>query len=132
QGTYRHRKRSGEPYVESGTLRSRMIRKRTAGEVTGTSRRVTLRLKFGRPPKYTEEVIRKMIAREMRKGRTFKQAQRKVYRQANYSREMREQAQRDLTVVAGGEMRSLRVFMRKKLGKKLSARGGKMITRISY
>lgn len=132
QGAYPHRKRSGDPYVESGRLRERMTRRRTAAEVTGTSKRVTLRLKFGRPPKYTEERLRKMIAREMRKGATYKQAQRRVYRQANYSRQMREQAQRDLAVVAGGEMRSLRILMRKKLGKKLSARGGKLVTRIRY
>ncbi|MGD8237841.1 MAG: hypothetical protein PVH68_04775 [Armatimonadota bacterium] len=112
-GVYRRRKQRGEPMVESGTLRERILQPRTAEDVGGTSRRAYINFTIGRPPQYTEEELKRQILIEMVKRKTsYRAAERRVYRRAQYSRAGREMFKTHIPVVAGGEARSLRAFLR--------------------
>jgi len=108
-GVYRHQKKGGEPLVETGTLRRRMLRPRNETEMTGTSRRVTLKMPMGRPPEQTDALLRKRTIRVMReKGMSYRQALNYVMRRTGYSKKGREMIQSHIPVVAGGEARHLR------------------------
>ena len=108
-GAYRHQKTKGEPLVETGTLRRRMVRPRSEAEITGTSTRVTLKMPMGRPPEQTDALLRKRIIMAIReKHMSWRQAERYVMRRTGYSKKGREMAQTHIPLVAGGEVRHLR------------------------
>jgi len=130
-GLYRQQKRTGDPFVESGSLRERMLRPRTQAEVTGTSKQVTLRLPIGRPPQYTDEGLKRQVLIEMRKHNiSYRQAQRRVYAKAQYTKETRELLKTHIPAVAGQEPRHLRAHLRDFVVRELNKHGRKRRRRV--
>lgn len=126
QGLYRTQKRHGDPLVETGSLRDRMTRRRGMADVTGTSKKVTMRLPIGRPPKYTETEIEHRIRAEMKKrGINRQAAQNRVYRSIGYSKQARAMFKTHIPAVAGGEVRALRAFLKARIVHRLNERGPK-------
>lgn len=125
-GLYRKQKRAGEPMVESGSLRDRVTAKRMRADVSGTSKKATITLRFGRPPQYTEaEIRRRILSLIKRRGMTYRQAERTVYSTAGYSREGKEMFRTHIPAVAGSEVQSLRACCKKQIVDALNERGGK-------
>lgn len=131
-GAYRRHKKRGEPYVQSGTMRERFTARRTEADVTGTAKRVRLRLPFGIPPQYTPESLKAQVFIEMRqRNLSYTQAQALVYRAANYSQAMREAAQRDIKAMSNPEMHSLREHLKNLIVIELNKAGPKRARKVS-
>ncbi len=75
-----------QPLVDTGTLRGRVLAPKSDADISGSSNRVSLTMRYGRPPQYTEEELKLRIAKKMKSERiTWKQAEAKVYAGAGYS-----------------------------------------------
>ena len=128
---YRYEKWHGDPFVKSGTMRSRLRSRTTPSDVRGTSKRVTLTKRFGRPPRYTEKYINNEIRRQMRaKNLTFAQARRLVYSKAGYDRWTKAMIQEAMAAVNGGEANSMRVYLKRFLVARLQTGGRKRKRRL--
>ena len=112
-GAYRKQKKAGDPMVETGTFRDRLLAPRSKSDVKGTSRGVRLHFKFGRPPQYTEKMLRRRAwILVVTKRISLKAALRRVYRGAGYSKAAKMMFKSHVPAVSGPEVRSLRVHTR--------------------
>ena len=106
-GVYNVRKRRGDPLVKTGSLRDRLLNN-DGVTITSTSKKVTVTMKFGRPPGMTPEDMRQNALILMAKtGVDFKTALRRVFATAGYNRETKELFQRALTAINSREEREL-------------------------
>jgi len=98
-------KRHGDPFVESGTLRDRMLAASQRKNIRGTSRTMTLRMKFGRPPQYEnpEHVRRQILATMMRDNLTWEEAKQRVWSRAGYHPITKARVDKGLHAMHGGE-----------------------------
>jgi hypothetical protein len=123
-------KRKGLPMVETGALRERVLKSRTAADVAGTSKRVYIKFHFGRPAQYTEEEIQRRILKMMKfKHCTYKQAQARVYSTAGYSQTAKAKFLRQIPALHQSEVNHLGKFIREHLVAELKKRGAMQTVR---
>lgn len=128
----KRKKRGRDPLVLTGALRKRIVRRFSKGQVRGTSKKVTLRVPFGRPPAFTEKFLRKatFIVMDERKI-SFKQAQRLVFSRAGYSRKAKAFFNKAIPFMSNSEAKRLADGLRKRIVEELNKTGRKRRRRIS-
>jgi hypothetical protein len=101
---------TGRPLTWTGTLRRRMTRPLDPSDITGTSKQVTIRLRYGRPPEFpSQEDLATAIYAEMEnRSVPYRTARAAVHRRNAYSREARRAFDRGLRAVHGSDVRTLK------------------------
>ena len=122
--------RSRKPHlVETGTLRDRVLRQRGKEAVKGTSRKMRLEMKYGRPPGYSEgEMKAKAHAIKPEHLVDWRTAMRRAYYGVpNYGDWMRDKDKFKelMTQVNGPEVVSMRNHLRRGIIEALNERGTK-------
>lgn len=121
--SYPARKRAPKkPFVVSGHLRDFILRAKTLKDVSGTSKKVRLKMKFGRPRGMTEEKLKTQVFIEMRKSKIdFKTAQRRVFSKAGYSKRVRDLLAKGIQAVHTGEFNAMRKVIKASIIKRMNA-----------
>lgn len=109
--------RQGGPLFTSGTLKDRVTANKTKADVPGTSRKAKLKVRYGRPPEYTEEVLEKAIFAIMQifDGTDYKTAQSMAYRDASYFANvpyLPEDMQQVMATITPRELEEIKEFIR--------------------
>ena len=119
-------KKQGRPLVRQGDFRRDIVKRASESQVKGTSTTRRLRLPFGRPGRPTAKDLLKMVFIEMQKSNlTFKQAQARIGREQNYSRDVRRKMQESLATMTDSEQAVLRGWLFKCLYCEFAKRGPK-------
>jgi len=126
-----HKKKTGDPLVFSGHLKS--IVKGQKPEVGGTARQSWLRVRFGRPAQYTGQKLRQKVLARIKTLRklgvreTWKEAEGNVLKKAGYGAKLRNYIRRNLTTLRGSEQQFLQSFAKKELVKRIKANTGRTV-----
>ena len=124
-GPGRKHKRKGEaPLVKTGTLRGRVLARKSIYDLKGTSTRARLVLKFGRPSGMSKSELEDAIRTEMRKlNISYKAAERKVYAKAGYGADNVRLFKDRIEVIAGREENAMAKYMEKEFVDKAKVTG---------
>ncbi len=123
-GVYQKQKKRGDPLVQTGTLRKRILARKSEADIRGTARQARLVMRYGMPPKYSAEELRKQVLITMSDRHvSYRRAQRIVYSAAGYSKEARQRFAAWIPALSGGEARHLRTFMRDEIVRRMNAGG---------
>jgi len=124
----RPKKSPGRPLFITGNLKSNVEQQFSEGAVRGTFKSsgpdVGVKLKYGRPSKYTGENLKaEILATRERMGIDWRAAEAKVLSRAGYGQKLRKIFQERITAVNPSEERQIIKTVRDDVGNHMAKRG---------
>jgi hypothetical protein len=102
-------RKTGLPLVLTGNLRRRILQHKTRADVSGTSKGVRLRMRYGRPPAWSDENVRELIFYEMRdRNISYAQAAVRVRSMVGYNQKAKRLFQSKIPKVVSSEAKDLK------------------------